>query len=61
METEKDILTVKDVMKDLQVGRNTAYKIFAREDFPAILLGKKYVVDSEAYATWKKNRRTKEE
>lgn len=57
----EDGLSVKDVMKDLEVGRNTAYKIFARNDFPAIRLGKKFWIQKEAYQDWKKKRRTKEE
>ena len=56
----EDGLTVEDVMKDLEVGRNTAYKIFARNDFPAIRLGRKFSVDREAYESWKKQRREKE-
>ena len=57
----KDKLTVEDVMKDLKVGRNTAYKIFKRADFPAILLGRKYFIWKEPYEEWKKKRREKEE
>jgi len=60
MESESRILTVQDVKADLQVGKNTVYRIFARSDFPAIMEGRKFVVDSVAYAEWKKQRRTKE-
>lgn len=56
----KDRLTIEDVMKDLEVGRNTAYKIFKRADFPAILLGRKFSVSREPYEVWKKQRREKE-
>ncbi|MBO5349033.1 MAG: hypothetical protein J6A89_04365 [Clostridia bacterium] len=61
MELESRTLTVQDVRADLQVGRNTVYRIFARPDFPAITEGRKFVVDSIAYAEWKKQRRTKED
>ena len=57
----EDGLTVEDVMKDLEVGRNTAYKIFKRADFPAVLLGRKFWIQKEAYQDWKKKRRTKED
>ncbi len=57
---EKHNLSVKEVQEDLGVGRNIAYKIFARKDFPAIRLGRSFVVDKEAYENWKKQRREKE-
>lgn len=60
MEQSSKNLTVKEVQADLQIGRNKVYEIFARADFPAIRLGRKFTVDSEAYQKWKKERRTKE-
>lgn len=51
------ILTVQDVQKNLQIGRNKVYEVFAREDFPALRLGRKFGVDKEAFELWKKNRR----
>lgn len=51
------ILTVQDVKKLLKIGRNKTYEIFAREDFPAILLGRKYVVEQEAFKNWLQKRR----
>ena len=38
LENPFTILTVKDVAKDLNIGKNTSYKIFKRNDF-LILLG----------------------
>lgn len=52
-----EILTVEDVRKNLNVGRNKAYEIFARDDFPALRLGRKFGVDKEAFEEWKKSRR----
>lgn len=57
METNMVILTVQDVKELLKIGRNRAYEIFAREDFPAILLGRKYVVEEEAFKNWLQKRR----
>jgi len=51
------ILTVQDVQKNLQIGRNKVYEVFAREDFPALRLGRKLGINKEAFELWKKNRR----
>lgn len=50
------MLMVKDIQEILKIGRNRAYDIFAREDFPAILIGKKYVVEETAFCSWLKQR-----
>lgn len=52
-----EILTVEDVRKNLHIGRNKAYEIFARDDFPALRLGRKFGVDKESFEIWKKSRR----
>ena len=36
------MLTVKDVMKDLNISESAVYKTFNRKDFPAIKVGKKH-------------------
>ena len=38
------MLTVKDVMKDLNISESAVYKTFNRKDFPAIKVGKKHLV-----------------
>ena len=48
-------ITVHDVAKDLNVGRNKAYEIFKRDDFPAITLGRPWQVMYIAYIVWKYN------
>lgn len=52
-----EILTVEQVRENLHVGRNKAYEIFARDDFPALKLGRRMGVDREAFEEWKKSRR----
>lgn len=52
------ILTVKQVQENLGIGRNKVYEVFAREDFPALKLGRKFGVDKEAFEEWKKKSRT---
>ena len=49
---EIKIFTVEDVMKILKIGRNRAYDIFKRDDFPAILIGRKYVIEQNAFYIW---------
>lgn len=56
---EIKIFTVEDVMKILKIGRNRAYDIFKRNDFPAILIGRKYVIEQNAFYIWLQNRREK--
>lgn len=58
-ETQKltQILTVEQVQENLHVGRNKVYEIFAREDFPALKLGRRYGVAIDSFEEWKKSRR----
>ena len=51
------ILTVEDVQKNLHIGRNKVYEEFARDDSPALRLGRKFGVDRIAFEQWKKSRR----
>ena len=41
------------VMKDLGIGRSSVYKLFQREDFPSINIGKTHQVMILAYLMWK--------
>lgn len=46
------LLTVKDVSAILRIGRSGTYKLFDRNDFPKITVGKKLLVkesDLEKY------------
>lgn len=46
-------ITVHEVAKDLHIGRNKAYEIFKRKDFPAITIGRTWQVMYLAYLIWK--------
>lgn len=46
-------LTVHEVAKDLHIGRNKAYEIFKRKDFPALTVGRTWQVMYLAYLIWK--------
>lgn len=63
MEESEDLtetLTVEQVQENLHIGRNKAYEVFAREDFPAITIGRRFCVDKVAFEVWKKSRRANE-
>lgn len=48
---------VSYVMKDLKIGRSMVYKIFQRDDFPSINVGKSHTVMYLAYVIWKLNKK----
>ena len=58
-EKEIKMLTVEEVKDVLKIGRNRTYDIFAREDFPSITIGKKFVVEEEAFKKWLQEKRKK--
>lgn len=51
------MISVKDVMRDLNVCENVAYKIFKRKDFPSINMGKNNQVMLLPYLIWKMEKR----
>ena len=51
------MLTVENVMKDLNICRGVAYKIFQREDFPSINVGKTKQIMLVSYILWKMTRK----
>lgn len=52
------MIKVNDVINDLGVCENIGYKIFQRNDFPSINIGKNNQIMLLAYLLWKMNRRT---
>lgn len=51
------MLTVKDVMRDLNICETIAYKTFRRDDFPSINIGKNNQIMLLSYLIWKMSRR----
>ena len=51
------MLTVKDVMRDLNICETVAYKTFRRDDFPSINVGKNNQVMLLPYLMWKMTRK----
>ena len=46
------MLTVKGLMKELGVGRDTAYALMRSKGFPSLKIGKRYYVSKEALTRW---------
>ena len=51
------MISVRDVMKDLNICETIAYKLFKRPDFPSINVGKNNQVMLLAYLLWKMEKR----
>lgn len=51
--SEKIILTPKEVMTILGVGRNTMYEVLLKDsDFPAFKIGTKFYINKEKLQAW---------
>lgn len=51
------MLTVQDIMKDLNICETIAYRTFKRPDFPSINIGKNNQVMLISYLVWKMQKR----
>lgn len=51
------MITVKDVMRDLNICESIAYRTFRRDDFPSINIGKTNQVMLLPYLIWKMQKR----
>ena len=49
---DKLTLTVRDIQQALGIGRNAAYCLANRADFPAIRLGSKLIIPRDAFLRW---------
>ena len=49
---EKLTLSVRDIQEALGIGRNAAYCLANRADFPAIRLGNKLIIPRDAFMRW---------
>lgn len=50
-------ISVKDVAKDLHIGKNKAYELFKQDDFPSINIGRSWKIMLLSYLLWKLNKR----
>lgn len=51
------MLTVQDIMKDLNICETIAYRTFKRSDFPSINIGKNNQIMLISYLVWKMQKR----
>lgn len=51
------MLSVTDIMNDLGICENIAYRTFRRADFPSIDVGKNHKIMLLAYLIWKMQKR----
>lgn len=49
------VMTVKDVQDVLRVSRPNAYRIMNLESFPKMKIGKRVLVEKEAFKNWLAN------
>jgi len=47
-----EFLTVEDIQKILRVGKNQAYKLCQRGDFPVMKLGTHYRIPKAEFEKW---------
>lgn len=53
--SHKLVLTVEQLASELDIGKNAAYELVCREDFPAFRIGKKILIDYDGLKQWIKN------
>ena len=52
-------LTVSDVQRMLGIGRNNAYALVRRSDFPSIYVGNRIIVPLDHFQSWVERQATK--
>lgn len=48
----KATLTVEDIGRILNIGRNKAYSLVKEDDFPKIRIGKQFRIPCDAFNNW---------
>ena len=49
---EGNMLNVKDLQRELNIGRDSAYALMRAKAFPSIKIGRRYFVSEDAFARW---------
>lgn len=55
-----EILSTKDLMSYLNIGKDRAYALMHLKSFPSIKIGKTYIVTAGELDNWLKNNKGKE-
>lgn len=50
--SEKTVYTVKEIREILRIGKNQAYALVKRDDFPAKKIGNDYRIPKKAFEKW---------
>jgi len=50
--TVPSFFTVSDVQRMLGIGRNSAYELVRRSDFPSILVGNRIIIPADHFQHW---------
>jgi excisionase family DNA binding protein len=58
--SEIEYLTVKQVCDIIPLGKSTIYKIFHLDGFPAVKIGRRYMVEKSELMEWIKSREGKQ-
>jgi excisionase family DNA binding protein len=53
------MLGVTDIMKKMGVGRDRAYEIIKRGEFPSIKVGRRFLVHEQVFESWLKGENPK--
>jgi len=56
----KKVLSVKEMQKELGIGRNVAYELVRIPGFPVIRVGKKYLIPRDGLYRWLEENQGKE-
>lgn len=51
----KEFYTIKEIMEQLQISRNTAYKVIQDETFPKITVGSQIRIPKDEFEDWVKH------
>lgn len=49
---ERMVMSVADVQRELQIGKNKAYSLFKQKSFPSFQLDGKYLVSTKDFELW---------
>jgi len=50
--TTPSFYTVEDIQRLLGIGRNSAYKLVRRKDFPVIYVGNRIIIPTDLFQNW---------
>ncbi|NOU92245.1 helix-turn-helix domain-containing protein [Paenibacillus sp. LMG 31456] len=54
MKNERIMLGVTDIMKKMGIGRDRAYEIMKKGEFPSIKVGRRFLVHEQVFDSWLK-------